>query len=115
MDKNQPNNTRRKNKGKRTDEEIEKIKIQRKAYNVKYRAKQKERENQRIQELELVKTQLQAAQTKIQELEVENSQLQANQTRAQESKLKVKKSALKRMARRIEIEHLKKLGKMVTK
>ncbi|MES3031854.1 MAG: hypothetical protein V4699_01265 [Patescibacteria group bacterium] len=33
----------------------------------------------------------------------------------QESKLKVKKSALKRMARRIEIEHLKKLGKMVTK
>ena len=32
-----------------------------------------------------------------------------------ESKLKVKKSALKRMARRIEIEHLKKLGKMVTK
>ena len=33
----------------------------------------------------------------------------------EESKLKVKKSALKRMARRIEIEHLKKLGKMVTK
>ena len=32
-----------------------------------------------------------------------------------ESKLKVKKSALKRMARRVEIEHLKKLGKMVTK
>jgi len=32
-----------------------------------------------------------------------------------ESRLKVKKSALKRMARRIEIEHLKKLGKMVTK
>lgn len=32
-----------------------------------------------------------------------------------ESKLKVKKSALKRLARRIEIEHLKKLGKMVTK
>ena len=32
-----------------------------------------------------------------------------------ESKLKVKKSALKRMARRKEIEHLKKLGKMVTK
>lgn len=33
----------------------------------------------------------------------------------EESKLKVKKSALKRMARRAEIEHLKKLGKMVTK
>ena len=33
----------------------------------------------------------------------------------EESKLKVKKSALKRMARRKEIEHLKKLGKMVTK
>ena len=33
----------------------------------------------------------------------------------QESKLKVKKSALKRMARRKEIELLKKLGKMVTK
>ena len=32
-----------------------------------------------------------------------------------ESKLKVKKSALKRLARRKEIEHLKKLGKMVTK
>jgi ribosomal protein S21 len=32
-----------------------------------------------------------------------------------ESKLKVKKSALKRMARRKEIEHLKKLGKMVAK
>ena len=32
-----------------------------------------------------------------------------------ESKLKVKNSALKRMARRIEIEELKKLGKMVTK
>ena len=32
-----------------------------------------------------------------------------------ESKLKIKKSALKRMARRLEIEHLKKLGKMVTK
>jgi ribosomal protein S21 len=32
-----------------------------------------------------------------------------------ESKLKVKKSALKRMTRRKEIEHLKKLGKMVTK
>ncbi|MEO5635256.1 MAG: hypothetical protein ABIS26_02540 [Candidatus Paceibacterota bacterium] len=29
-----------------------------------------------------------------------------------ESKLKVKKSALKRMGRRKEIEHLKKLGKM---
>ena len=33
----------------------------------------------------------------------------------QESKLKAKKSALKRMARRKEIEHLKKLGKMITK
>lgn len=32
-----------------------------------------------------------------------------------ESKLKIKKGALKRIARRIEIEHLKKLGKMVTK
>jgi len=32
-----------------------------------------------------------------------------------ESKLKIKKSALKRMSRRKEIEHLKKLGKMVTK
>lgn len=32
-----------------------------------------------------------------------------------ESVLKVKKSALKRMERRKEIEHLKKLGKMVTK
>mgnify|MGYP001612661742 CR=1 FL=1 len=32
-----------------------------------------------------------------------------------ESKLKIKKGALKRMARRKEIEHLKKLGKMVTK
>ncbi len=32
-----------------------------------------------------------------------------------ESRLKVKNSALKRMARRIEIEHLKKLGKMATK
>ncbi|MBI3305976.1 hypothetical protein HYZ82_02460 [Candidatus Nomurabacteria bacterium] len=32
-----------------------------------------------------------------------------------ESKLKVKKSALKKLARRIEIEHLKKIGKMVTK
>ncbi|MBP6060865.1 MAG: hypothetical protein KA515_02615 [Candidatus Pacebacteria bacterium] len=32
-----------------------------------------------------------------------------------ESKLKVKKSTLKRMARRKEIEHLKKLGKMVAK
>lgn len=32
-----------------------------------------------------------------------------------ESKLKIKKSALKRMARRKEIEKLKKLGKMVTK
>jgi len=32
-----------------------------------------------------------------------------------ESRLKVKNSALKRIARRIEIEHLKKLGKMVTK
>ena len=32
-----------------------------------------------------------------------------------ESKLKVKKSALKRMIRRKEIEKLKKLGKMVTK
>lgn len=33
----------------------------------------------------------------------------------EESKLKTKNSALKRMARRKEIEHLKKLGKMVTK
>ncbi len=33
----------------------------------------------------------------------------------QESKLKVKKSALKRMARRKEVEKLKKLGKMVAK
>lgn len=32
-----------------------------------------------------------------------------------ESKLKIKNSALKRLARRKEIEHLKKLGKMVTK
>lgn len=32
-----------------------------------------------------------------------------------ESKLKAKKSALKRMARRKEIEKLKKLGKMATK
>jgi len=32
-----------------------------------------------------------------------------------ESKLKIKNGALKRMARRKEIEHLKKLGKMVTK
>jgi len=32
-----------------------------------------------------------------------------------ESRLKVKNSALKRLARRIEIEHLKKLGKMVAK
>jgi ribosomal protein S21 len=32
-----------------------------------------------------------------------------------ESKLKTKNSALKRMARRKEIEQLKKLGKMVTK
>ena len=32
-----------------------------------------------------------------------------------ESKLKAKKSALKRMSRRQEIEKLKKLGKMVTK
>jgi len=32
-----------------------------------------------------------------------------------ESRLKVKKSALKKLARRQEIEHLKKLGKMVTK
>lgn len=32
-----------------------------------------------------------------------------------ESKLKVKKSALKRITRRKEIEQLKKLGKMVTK
>ena len=32
-----------------------------------------------------------------------------------ESKLKVKNSALKRMSRRLEIEKLKKLGKMVTK
>ncbi len=32
-----------------------------------------------------------------------------------ESKLKMKKSALKRMGRRKEIEKLKKLGKMVTK
>ncbi|HEV7423562.1 MAG TPA: hypothetical protein VGO21_00030, partial [Candidatus Paceibacterota bacterium] len=32
-----------------------------------------------------------------------------------ESKLKVKKSALKRMGRRAQIEKLKKLGKMVTK
>ncbi len=32
-----------------------------------------------------------------------------------ESKLKVKNSALKRMARRQEIEQLKKLGKMATK
>ena len=32
-----------------------------------------------------------------------------------ESKLKVKKSALKRRARRIQIEQLKKLGKMVVK
>ena len=32
-----------------------------------------------------------------------------------ESKLKVKKSALKRMERRIQIERLKKLGKMITR
>ncbi|MCC7160407.1 hypothetical protein IT399_01615, partial [Candidatus Nomurabacteria bacterium] len=32
-----------------------------------------------------------------------------------ESKLKIKKSALKKMERRKEIERLKKLGKMVTK
>lgn len=32
-----------------------------------------------------------------------------------ESKLKIKNSALKRMARRREVEKLKKLGKMVTK
>ncbi|MDO8658969.1 MAG: hypothetical protein Q7K54_00035 [Candidatus Parcubacteria bacterium] len=32
-----------------------------------------------------------------------------------ESKLKAKKSALKRMSRRLEIEKLKKLGKMATK
>lgn len=32
-----------------------------------------------------------------------------------ESRLKVKKGALKRISRRIEIEHLKKLGKMATK
>lgn len=33
----------------------------------------------------------------------------------QESKLKAKKSALKRMARRKEIEHLRKLGKIATR
>jgi len=33
----------------------------------------------------------------------------------QESKIKIKKSALKRMARRQEIEKLKKLGKMITR
>jgi ribosomal protein S21 len=32
-----------------------------------------------------------------------------------ESKLKIKKSTLKRMARRKEVEHLKKLGKVITK
>ena len=32
-----------------------------------------------------------------------------------ESKLKIKKSALKRMARRVEIEKLKKLGKIISK
>jgi len=32
-----------------------------------------------------------------------------------ESRLKIKKSALRRLARRIEIEKLKKLGRMVTK
>jgi len=33
----------------------------------------------------------------------------------QESKIKIKKSALKKMARRQEIEKLKKLGKMITR
>jgi ribosomal protein S21 len=33
----------------------------------------------------------------------------------QESKLKIKKSALKKMKRRKEVERLKKLGKMITK
>ena len=32
-----------------------------------------------------------------------------------ESKLKIKKGALKRIARRMEIEHLKKLGKVIVK
>lgn len=39
----------------------------------------------------------------------------ARYNQREESKLKVKRSALKKMARRAEIEHLKKLGKMVTK
>ena len=52
---------------------------------------------------------------KIQESGIIRKVKGARYNERKESKLKVKKSTLKRMARRREVEHLKKLGKMVTK
>ena len=52
---------------------------------------------------------------KIQESGIIRKVKGARYNQRKESKLKVKKSALKRMARRQEIEKLKKLGKMVTR
>ncbi len=52
---------------------------------------------------------------KIQESGIIHKVKGARYNERKESKLKVKKSALKRMGRRKEVEKLKKLGKMVTK
>ncbi|OGI68641.1 hypothetical protein A3A05_02750 [Candidatus Nomurabacteria bacterium RIFCSPLOWO2_01_FULL_41_12] len=52
---------------------------------------------------------------KIQESGIVRKVKAARYNLRKESKLKVKNSALKRMSRRLEIEKLKKLGKMVTK
>ncbi|OGI65889.1 hypothetical protein A3A95_00710 [Candidatus Nomurabacteria bacterium RIFCSPLOWO2_01_FULL_39_18] len=52
---------------------------------------------------------------KIQESGIIRKVKRARYNIRKESKLKQKKSALKRMTRRREIEHLRKLGKMVTK
>lgn len=52
---------------------------------------------------------------KIQESGIIRKVKGARYNERKESKLKVKKSTLKRMARRKEVEYLKRLGKMVTK
>lgn len=49
---------------------------------------------------------------KIQESGIVRNVKKNRYNQRQESKLKLKRSALKRMSRRKEIEHLKKLGKM---
>lgn len=82
MDKNQPSSRKNRMEAK-GDADIEILKIKRRSYSAKFKADQKERENKRMQELELVKDQLQAAHIKIRELEVE---IQAREQTKQQMK-----------------------------